>query len=245
MVEKGMTEMNKTIPTLRYLLKGFSSLAVIAFLVILANVAVTNLIFHLTDRNNAVREVVTLTLPVEVSAAVFAQITGLILFLVNFKVALANGVSRKTFLTANLLAAVLLAAVLSIYIMIILLVHRLFWPAILINHLTFPEISLAGLLLLQIGQYLVFTIAGWLIVMAYYRASLLVRWVISLAPFALLAVYLSVNARTGGAAAQFLRDFWWVSMETSPVMAVISLLAYASILYGMVYLLFRRAPLKS
>ena len=63
------------------------------------------------------------------------------------EVALANGVSRKTFLLANLFAACLMSAALAIYIMIVLLVHRLFWPLILVSHLAYPGISLAGLLL--------------------------------------------------------------------------------------------------
>ena len=236
--------MNKTLQTLRYLLKGFSGLTIIAFLSILGNVAVTDLVFYLTDRRNPVHQVVTLTAPLEVTAGIFALITGMILFLINFKVALANGVSRKTFLLANLFAACLMSAALAIYIMIVLLVHRLFWPLILVSHLAYPGISLAGLLLVQFAQYFLLTVVGWFITLAYYRGSVAVRWAISLAPFILLGLYLAADAQTSGAISAAFKTFWDFTLRSTPGMATISLLVYAASLVGLVYLLFRRAPLK-
>jgi hypothetical protein len=236
--------MNKTLPTLRYLLKGFSGLTIIALLSILANVVVTDLVFYLTDRNNPTPSVVPLTAPVEVTAGIFALLTGMILFLINFRVALANGVSRKTFLQANLMAAALMAAALGSYNIVVLLVHRLFWPLILVSHLTFPTISLAGLLLVQFAQYLLYIVAGWLISLAYYRGSVAVRWAISLAPFIGLGLYLTANAQTGGATGAAIKAFWDFTMRSSPAMAITTLLVYAACLYGLVYLLLRRAPLK-
>ena len=235
----------KTIrPTFQYLLHGFAFMSIIAFISILMNVAITNLIYHLTARyqgNNAAAE---LTVPVEVTAGVFALVIGMILFLINFKVALANGVSRKSFLLANLPAAALLAAALALFNIIVLAVHRLFWPAVMPTQLTFPAINLPGLLALQTALYLLLVFAGWFISLAYYRSTNAGRWAISLAPVALYALFRVLNAQMGGGLGLALREYWLVTMRSTPLAAVLTLLAYAAALYGLVYLLLRRAPVR-
>lgn len=237
--------MEKTMQTFRYLLVGFSRMFVIALFAILSNVLITYLVFYLTGgREVLFLGVVPLTAPVEVTAAIFALVTGLVLFLINFKVTAANGVSRKTFLLANLPAAALFAAVLAILNVLLVLVSRLFWPVIMSIQLFYPGISWAGLLLFQFALYLMWLVAGWLISLAYYRGSLPIRWAISLAPFLLFYIYLVTNHRTGGAVYGALREFWLTTMGSNWA-ASASLLAYAAILVSLVYLLIRRAPVKA
>ncbi len=172
--------MNKINQTLRYLSKGFVVMTVFGFLAILVNAAITDLVFFLTDRYNSVHLVVTLTAPLEFAAGLFALMSGLMLFLVNFKVVLANGISRKTFLLANLPIAALAAAALSIFNLLFVQLHRLFCPIILSSELIYPHTGWAGLLILQFTLYFLLIISGWFINLAYYRSTKPFKWLIPL-----------------------------------------------------------------
>ncbi len=235
--------MKKTFQTLRHLSKGFARMTVIGFLSILVSVAITDLIFHLTDQYNQAHQVVALTVPFEVTAGVFALLIGLILLIANFKIGLANGISRKTFLLANLPAAVMVAVAFSIFNLLVVLAHGLFWPIIFISDLLYPHTSWIGLLILQFALYFLLIVVGWFITLAYYRSSVPVKWAISLAPIGLYALLRVANARSGGATFTSIGEYLRMSMS-SPYRAGVSLLAYSAILCILVYLLIRRAPLK-
>ena len=235
--------MTRTLPAFRYLFKAFSRLTLIGFLISLGNLAIVDLVFHLTARAYGAHQVVPLTAPFEMADGIFVFIVGLILFIPHFKVALANGVSRKTFLLANLPAAILLAAVLSIFNLIVVQVHNLFWPIIFVSELYFPQIHWAGLLILQFGLYLLLIVSGWFITLAYYRSSAPVKWTISLAPFVLYGLLKVVNAWMGEVIFTSVREYIrWSMIDPSHV--AVPCMAYAAILCGLVYLLLRRAPLK-
>ena len=125
--------MKKMLQTLKYLYKGYALLIAIGFLSILGSAAITDLIYYLTSgyfKNSPAPQTVRITVPMDAAAAVCALLIGLILFLVNFKVALANGISRRTFLLANFPAAGITAAVFSIFNLAVVQVHGLFWPVI-------------------------------------------------------------------------------------------------------------------
>jgi hypothetical protein len=235
--------MDKTIQTLRYLSKSLTFMAVIAFISVLACMAVSDLVFFLTDHSNVVRIVDPLMEPFEFTAAIFSLLTGLVLLIPEFKVALANGVSRKTFMLANLPAAALFAAALSSFTLVVMLLHTLFWPSNLISTQIYPSASWAWTLFLQFVLYFLIIIAGWFIVLAYYRSSLLLKWAISLTPFALFGLLKVANAWTGGLIFEKILAYllWSVQLERVPFF----MLAYAAILCGAVYLLIRRAPLKN
>jgi len=234
--------MRKTLQTLRYLLKSSTTWIVIGFLVILSTVAVTDLVYDFTSRHNVVQQVVSLTVPSEFTAGVFALLLGLVLFTTNFKVALANGVSRKTFLLANLPAAGITAAAFSIFNLVVVVVHGLFWPVNLISQNIYPTISWAGLLILQFAGYFMLVAAGWFITLAYYRSSTVGKWAISLAPFVLFGLLQVADAGSGGELFAAIREYQYVSMRMDR--APFTMLAYSAILCGLVYLLIRRAPLK-
>lgn len=239
--------MSKLYPTFRYLLRGFTWMASIAFISILVCVAVTDGVFHLTDAYDGVLSIpaqTPLTLPSEITAWIFALVTGILLFLINFRVMLVNGVSRKTFLLASLPAAAALAAALAIFNLLVIAIHSLFWPMVLFSQLIYPGISWVSLLLVQFAQNLLFILIGWFISLAYYRSSNPVSWAISLAPFVLFGVYLVANAQTHGAIYAAWYGYWRATMRSLPSVAILSLLAYSAALYGLVYLLLRRAPLK-
>jgi hypothetical protein len=235
--------MKKTFQTARYLFKSFAWVTISGFFAVLVNVAITDLVYHLTSRNIAPPPMVSLTTPFEVVDIVFALLIGLVLLITHFKVALANGISRKTFLLANLPLALMAAAALVIFNLIVVQIHGLFWPLNFISNLFYPHASLAGLLFLQFTLYFLLIVAGWFIALAYYRSSVPIQWAISLAPFVLYGLIRVANAFSAGAIFTSLGNF--LRMTTSgPYKAAFSCLAYSAILYGLVYLLIRRAPLK-
>jgi hypothetical protein len=243
LIRKALRKIKKTLQTARYLFKSFAWVTVSGFLSVLVSVAITDLVYHLTDRSSTPHPVVSLTTPFEVVDVIFALLIGLILFITNLKVSLANGISRKTFLLANLPVAMMAAAALVIFNLIVALIHGLFWPINFISDLFYPHTSLAGLVILQFALYFLLIVAGWFITLAYYRSSVPVKWAISLAPFVLYALLRVANAFSAGVIFTSLGDY--LRMSTSgPYTAAISWLAYSAILYGLVYLLIRRAPLK-
>jgi hypothetical protein len=237
--------MEKILQTMRYLSTGFILMLAIGFGSLLGNVLFTNLIFHVTDRNNLGRAAGPLTVPLEMTASVFALLIGLLLFLSNFKVVIASGISRRTFLIANLPVALLAAAALALFNGVVVWVHELFWPAVSISHLLYQQASSPALLLLQFGLYFLLITAGWVISLAYYRASVPVRWVISLSPFVLFALLRVINFETGGAVETFIRySLGLVGSQRNPYQGAAFLFVYAVMLFGATYLLIRRAPLK-
>jgi hypothetical protein len=163
--------MEKILQTMRYLSTGFILMLAIGFGSLLGNVLFTNLIFYVTDRDNIGRAAGPLTVPLEMTASVFALLIGLLLLRTNFKVVIANGISRRTFLFANLPVALLAAAALALFNGMVVLVHGFFWPAVLFIQLIYPQVGWAGLLLVQFGLYFMLIAAGWVITLAYYRAS--------------------------------------------------------------------------
>jgi hypothetical protein len=240
-----MMTKNKLFVTFTYLLKGFMNLTLMAFLCILANLALTMLIYRLTDQSGRTLSMVMLTAPVDVTAGLFALLAGLLMLLANFRVALANGVSRKTFLLANLPAAVTMAAGLALINQALLLVFEPYQPFIMVTHLIYPTSGWIGILLVQVAQYFSLIAAGWLIVLAYYRGSVLARWIISVTPFALLGLYRVVDVSTGGKFAALFGEFWLLTMRSTTIMATITMVVYSGVLVVLVYLLIRRAPIKN
>jgi hypothetical protein len=230
--------MEKILQTMRYLSTGFILMLAIGFGSLLGNVLFTNLIFHLTDRAGIGRAVGPLTVPLEMTASIFALLIGLILFLSNFKVAIANGISRRTFMVANLPVALLAAVALSLLNGITVLVHGLFWPVVSITQLFYPQG--VGLLLLQFGLYFLLIAAGWVISLAYYRASVPVRWAISLSPFVLYVLLRMTNFDTE----PLIKLSLGLGNQHNAYQGAAFLFLYAAILFGVTYLLIRRAPLK-
>jgi hypothetical protein len=233
----------RTISTFRYLVKRYTGLTIIGFLSILATIAVTDLVFFLTDRFNPVHQVVPLTVPLENVAGIVALLIGLTLFITNFKLGLANGISRKTFLLANLLAAALASAALSIFNIIAVLVHSLFWPINFVSDIIYPQLGWPEILALQFVAYFLAIVAGWFITLAYYRSSIPDKWVISLAPVGLYALLRVFDALSNGATFTLIHEYVQMSTGT-PYATLISFLAYSVLACGLVYLLIRRVPLR-
>jgi len=234
--------MNKTLQTIQYLVKSFSGGILFGCLIILSTIAVTDLVYFLTDRYNTVHPVVSLTVPFEATTGIFALFFGLALFIADFKVTLANGISRKTFLLSNLPTAAIAAAAFAVFTLAAVKVHGLFWPIHSISEEIYPQIGWGFLLIFQFTQYFLLITAGRLIALAYYRSSVPVKWALSLAPLVLFLVLQQDNIR-GGAITNEIRNYLSLTLS-NPYKASISMLAYAILACGLIYLLIRRAPLK-
>jgi hypothetical protein len=235
--------MKKTIQTARYLFTGFARSTAIGFLVILGNLAMVDLIYQLTDRNNPTHVVVSLTTPFEFTGGVFVFIISLVLYIPNFKVALANGISRKTFFLANLPMEVMVAATLSILNLVTASVHYHYWPVNFISQLFFPQMGWADLLFLQFTLFFLMILLGGVITLAYYRSAVPAKRAISLAPFILYGLVRVINAQSGGATYTAIGKFLHNSLAT-PISASFSFMVCSIILGCISYLLLRRAPLK-
>jgi hypothetical protein len=235
--------MKKMLQTLRFVSKGFARVTAIGFLCVLGTVALTNLIFHLTDRINPVHQVVTLMVPFEVTSGLIALLIGLALFILNFKVVLANGISRKTYILASLLAGLLVAAALSIFNATVVLVHDWFWPILSIGDGIYSQTNLVTSILLQFALYILLIVAGWFINLVFYRSSTPVRWTIAVTPGVLLGLMMVENGNTNGAVFRTIWEYLFLTMG-DPYRASASMVVYSAILFGLVYLLIRRAPLK-
>jgi hypothetical protein len=234
-------KMNNLLQTIRYLVKSFVAGIVLGFFVILGIVAITDWVYYFTDHQyNTIHPVTSLTVPFEVVAGIFALLIGLVLFIPDFKVALANGISRRTYFLASLPSAGLAAAVFTIINLVVIKVHGLFWPINSISDVFYPHSGWLELLILQFILYFLLILTGRFITLVYYRSSAPVKWVISLAPFVLIALLLVEDARLGGTISRAFDDFvHWLYPRVLPTMFVDSV-----ILSGLLYLLIRRAPLK-
>lgn len=237
--------MNKTFQTFRFVSRSFAFMTIIGFFCILVSVVATNLIFYLTDMYDSImtqRTLVSLTAPLEVTAAIFALLTGLVMIINNLKVILANGVTRKTFWLANLPAALLTALALTLFNQLIVLISGLFLPVQLISDMIYPLDGWFSKMVFQFGAYTLLIVLGWFIALAYYRSSTLMKWVISLVPYFLLREFLAL-ARSDFLATQTRIAIVNVLFGT-PARTGLTFLIAAAILSGLVYLLLRRAPLK-
>lgn len=223
-------------------------MVVIGFLTILGNILISDVVFYLTDRYTS-NTTIPVTVLYEITAGMFALLTGMVLVLNNFKVALANGISRKTFVLANLPAIAIVAAAFSIFSMVVGLIHGLFWPMNLISLQVYPQAGWIGAVVFQFALYYLGVVVGWLIALAYYRSNTPVKWVISLTPFILFGLLQVANAQSGGIIFAALGEYMRFSMgmqsqQPDPYQAALFMLIYSAILYGLIYVLLRRTPLK-
>jgi hypothetical protein len=96
-------------------------------------------------------------------------------------VALANGISRKTFMWAYLPVAALVGVIFTIISQMIVGAHNWLWP----NPTAFGALLNFKLVwlwsfVIQIVLYFLLIIAGWFLSFIYYRSNKLMKWIVSL-----------------------------------------------------------------
>jgi hypothetical protein len=235
--------MEKIWKTTRYLARSVMGLTVIGFLSILGNLVITNMIFYFMRKGGELDR--QLSNQTEVTAGIFILLISLLFFSNQFKVMLGNGVSRKSFFWANITTLAAISAAFALFVTLVTLAHLPFEPMTLLSQSLYIRSSLFDVSIFQLTAYFLLAILGWFIHLAYYRSGTAMRWVISLAPFFLLWILISEMGRSG--------VFWDLltalmgfsdSTTPNPFIGSLSILALASLLSGVVYLLIRRAPLK-
>ena len=238
----------KTITRVTQFLGGsFVPFIGIGVLIMLANVALTNLIYYMTGGFKLPPEQMGETLSYELLVDIFAVVMGLIIFTRNLKIILANGVSRKTFFLANLPPIALAAAALSASGLLISLAHGLLISTSLVSGLIYGQKPLR-LLVLQFAVYFLLIMLGWLIALAYYRSSPLSKWLISVVPFLLLGVLIDVSISSPESyyrILSFVLSIMGMQRFTyNPLTAALNFFIIAGAIYLFIFLLIRKTPLK-
>lgn len=244
--------MNKILPIFKYLLKSSCAVILIGFFNVLFNAVITDWIFFFTARQSGYdwkSANPALTMTFEYTTAIYMFVICLIAFIPGLKIALANGISRRTYFWANLPAICVMSAVFAVWNILVVLAHRPFVQVIQFSEWVYPDTGLASSLLLPFCLSLAAGVLGWLISLAYYRADNTVRWIISLAPFTLLGMLIVLNVNSDGRLFEGLSHGYRVIMGTAaqsrnPFIAVLTLSCLIAVIYAIIYLILRRTPLR-
>jgi hypothetical protein len=234
--------------TTRYLVGSTGVMLLIGFIAILGNVLINDVVYYFNHRGGL--GMTRISNETEGTAAVMLLLMGLIFFTSQFKAILANGVSRKTLFWGMVSAFVINSAVFALFISLVTLAHLPFVSMILASQTAYAGSGLLDVTVFQFSLYFMLAILGWMVHLAYYRSNIAMRWVISLAPFVLIALLITWNSQSSGAVAQGLGDLFTSLMGFSgatpnPYIAALSLLFMAAVLCGVNYLLLKRAELKA
>jgi hypothetical protein len=244
--------MNKILPAFKYLLKNSYSIILIGFANVIFNAAVIDAIFFITARQNGYDYLTTkptLTMTFEYTSAIYTFVICIILFVTYFKTLVANGVSRRSIFMAYIPVILVMSIIFALWNILVMLTHWPFVDVILASQLIYPNNNLGSLLLYPTLLCFFTGVLGWLITLAYYRATNLVRWIISLAPFTLLGIFIVLNINAKGLLSSRLLLGNKVLMGTAsnphnPFIAALSLGSMSVILLAIIYLMLRRAPLR-
>lgn len=244
--------MDKLLKTIRYLFGSLFWMLIIGYISILANAAVEDFIIYFNHKNGQIVNKINgqISGNLEVTAIIFVILMGIIYFSIQFKVMLANGVSRKTFFWAYLPAYAAVSAAFALFVTLVTLIHRAFVPMITLSQAVYQGANLFDATIIQFAVYFFCGALGSLIHLAYYRSNTLMRWIITLAPFALIGLLIVWNSAASGKVSYAISKFFnaimgFAGSTTNPYIGVITLLVLAAALYGGNYLLIRRAPLKA
>ncbi|PKO14995.1 MAG: hypothetical protein CVU39_13050 [Chloroflexi bacterium HGW-Chloroflexi-10] len=240
--------MNNLWKTTKYLLGSLVGMIIIGSVSILANAIFADIILYFNQKNGMMMGEQTFG-NLEGTAAVFVVIVGIIFFYIQFKVLLANGVSRKTFFWANLPIFAVISAIFALFITLVTILHRFFIPMITVSQKIYTGTNLFDSTIIQFAAYFFCGVLGWLIFLAYYRSNAAMRWVITLAPFGLVGLLFVLDSAVGGKISLAIGEFLSAVMGfagsvPNPYIGVLSLLVLAAGINWVNYLLIRRAPLK-
>lgn len=238
--------MNRTLQTMRYLTKSIINPTLFALVVTVIMVAITDFTFFSTGQFSPSKSQSALTIPLELTSGCFSLLIGAVIFLANFRVTLANGISRRTFLLANLPVAMLLAAIFSIATLVLTKVHNFFWPinslsdGIMIEN---PNLNNAWPMIFQFSLYLFLILGGRFITSVYYRSNKWIRVILSLVPIMVFIFILRVvNGRQQGAFPQVITSL--ITYVTQPENIISFLVSGSLVMFALTWLVIFRAPLK-
>ena len=237
--------MKRTLQTMGYLIKSIVNPTLLALVVMIIMLAIIDFTNFSTGRFSLTGPAKPLTIPLEFFSGGLSLLIGAAIFLTNFRVSLANGISRKTFLLANLPVAMLIAAFFAIATQVVTEVHALFWPintysvAMLIEY---PQLNNAWPLIFQFTLYLFLILAGRLITLVYYRCNKWGRGFLSLVP--LVVFYFLLNAINGKNGEFYLLMSNLLLLFLQPQNSIIFLVLGSLVMFALSWLVICRAPLK-
>jgi len=229
---------------MQYLTKSLKRVTFFSIFVVLITVIIADYIFYKTGGFDPGRPIETRSMAFELVAGSFAFLIGLKYFRPNFNVALANGISRKTFLLANLPVAALIAVVFPVSNLLMIQIHNVFSPISTMSEMIFPLITgWLWSLLFQFALYFMLLIGGWFITFIYYRSNALLKWIISLIPFVFFIIPIVDSQFYYQSIHPVLKNsIMWVFHQ--PARPPLLMLIFSAILAAFTFLLIYRAPLK-
>lgn len=234
--------MNRTNQTIRYLTYSLKWMFLIELLVAVGIVLLTDYIFLQTGGSDLSQSAMPGT--VRLTAVVFSILIGFLYIRPNFRVALANGISRKTFILAYLPVAGLVAVVFAITSQLIVGVHNWIWPTpsafgVFIN---FKLVWLWSFVA-QAALCFLLIMSSWFISFLYYRCNTIMKWVISLLVGLIFCFPIIAPEFYSMSISPTFHDFlMWCLFR--PERFIIIMLAFSVLFYEGTYLLIYRAPLK-
>lgn len=239
--------MERIIKTTQYLLDSLKVMMIICCGSILANAIINDIILYLNRKNGLERMIFSSNM--EGTAITIIIVIGLVYSSIHFKVLLANGVSRRTYFWANLVSFSTLSVVFTIFVTVVFEIHSLFVPMIAFSQMIYPGSNLLEMVIFQFAMYFFSGVLGWLIFLAYYRSNTVMRWVISLAPLALISLFSALNKGANGAISAVLGNLFsavmgFSSPVSNPILGTFTLLVIATGICALDYLLISRAPVK-
>jgi hypothetical protein len=179
---------------------------------------------------------------------VTVPILTIVFFSPSFKYMLSQGISRKTYFLATSLDIVLLAAVMAVMIIIFYIINLKIANVWMIYKLTYHNENLLSILAWEFAALFFLGMLGWFTRLVYYVSNRTTKYIVSIAPFVLAALFVLFNAlvdgRMGRAIWEFLKTVMGFSyVNPAPYIGMASMLLVAVILGGPVFLLLRRAQI--
>lgn len=237
--------MKRLLQTMGYLLKSIVNPTIFALVVMIIMLAILDFTNISTGRFSLAGPAKPLIIPLEFFSGGLSLLIGAAMFLTNFRVSLANGISRKTFMLANLPVAMLIAAFFAIATQVVTEVHALFWPintysvAMLIEN---PQLNNAWPLIFQFTLYLFLILAGRFITMVYYRCNKWGRGFLSLVP--LVVFYFTLSAINGKNGEFYLLMSNLLLLILQPENTINFLVLGSLVMFVLTWLVIYRVPLK-
>lgn len=181
------------------------------------------------------------------ASIIFIFIVGLNSFKTAYFFMQANNVSRKVFYVGNFVSFLLLAGIMTIVDTTLnqvfqgLIAHKTSLEQIYNLHSFWVDIPFTF-------TFLTLAIClGWLITLLYYRSDKIMKIILSVSPFLLIILSTYINRITNGAITRELGKFFDNVLgisAVSPINAVFSFAISAALIYGLSFLLVRKAPIK-
>lgn len=184
----------------------------------------------------------------DLATIIFLFIAGLGCFKSSFRFTSANGVSRRRFFRENIPALLALAGLATVVDTLMASIYRTFLNYISLHQMLYPTSDAISGIIWLFAVYAASIFLGWFITLLYYRSSKPQKLMISLSPVVLFIGFGFANTLTSGRVSSAIQRFFlgfWGTESMTPYAAVMNLSITIVLLCSLIFLLVRRAPVKS